>query len=319
MVSKPNFEVDHYHCTVSCYTSGYDFGTYPKRYFYWHRNHKSNTEAYTYGECTHCGVFGGGVTTEYRAPTIRFLWDIATPNQTWDLAGGDEFFLMNINNNIKPLAIKKTGEIDLMEKVSLNVQGIAGTNDNRLALMVNNTKRQIFWSSYKSTSGNDTQVPLEFMYDAQGGGAVDVSVMKLMPNGNVGIGASVPIARLHVSGGDLLVTNGTFTINNGVNQFKVYTDGKVRAREVAVDLQTIPDYVFESDYPLMGIMELKTCIKSNKHLPGIRSEKEYVELGSIPMGELNLKLLEKVEELSLYVISLKEELDILKSQVRSQK
>jgi hypothetical protein len=69
-----------------------------------------------------------------------------------------------------------------------------------------------------------------------------------------------------------------------------------------VDFATIPDYVFKPDYKLMPLDDLKTFITKNNHLPNVPSEQEYKERGNIDLSELNLKLLEKVEELTLYVL-----------------
>lgn len=110
--------------------------------------------------------------------------------------------------------------------------------------------------------------------------------------------------------GHLEVKSGSTT------NFKVYQNGTVRAREIQVDLAAIPDYVFQESYNLMPLEELKNYVETNKHLPGIKSESEYEEEGSIDMGELQLKLLEKVEELTLYVLEVKEENDKLKVEIQ---
>lgn len=74
-------------------------------------------------------------------------------------------------------------------------------------------------------------------------------------------------------------------------------------------MQAIPDYVFKENYNLMPLENLKLFVKEKKHLPNIKSEQEYNNAGSIDLTELNLKLLEKVEELTLYVIDLQEQLN----------
>lgn len=90
------------------------------------------------------------------------------------------------------------------------------------------------------------------------------------------------------------------------NVFGVYSNGNVRAREVDIDLLPIPDYVFQPSYNLMTLNNLKKYVETNKHLPGIKSEKEFNEIGSMSVGEMNVKLLEKVEELTLYILQLEE-------------
>jgi len=83
--------------------------------------------------------------------------------------------------------------------------------------------------------------------------------------------------------------------------------GKVIAEEVKVQLKTgWPDYVFANDYKLLPIEELEKLIIKNKHLPNIPSAKE-IEKNGISLGDMNKRLMEKVEEMTLYIIQLKKE------------
>lgn len=76
---------------------------------------------------------------------------------------------------------------------------------------------------------------------------------------------------------------------------------------------TCPDYVFEEDYDLKSLDEVETFVKANKHLPNIPSAKEIDAKGTIDLQEMTYKLLEKVEELTLYSIQLKKEIEVLKA------
>jgi len=93
--------------------------------------------------------------------------------------------------------------------------------------------------------------------------------------------------------------------DNAIN-YAVKGNGEVFARKYTTTLGTIPDYVFDPLYKLLPLNELKTYITTNKHLPNIPSAKEYEERGELDLGELNRKLLEKVEELTLYILQLEE-------------
>jgi hypothetical protein len=93
--------------------------------------------------------------------------------------------------------------------------------------------------------------------------------------------------------------------DNAIN-YAVKGNGEVFARKYTTTLGTIPDYVFDPSYKLLPLNELKTYITTNKHLPNIPSAKEYEERGELDLGELNRKLLEKVEELTLYILQLEE-------------
>lgn len=71
------------------------------------------------------------------------------------------------------------------------------------------------------------------------------------------------------------------------------------------------DFVFNKDYKLMDIYELEKFVKKNHHLPNIPSAKEVYRDG-IDLGEMNARLLEKIEELTLYMVKQQKEIDALK-------
>ena len=74
----------------------------------------------------------------------------------------------------------------------------------------------------------------------------------------------------------------------------------------------ISDYVFEPEYTLRSLEEVEQHISESKHLPGIPSEKDIQDWRNLSMGERDRLLLEKIEELTLYVISLQKQIDDLK-------
>ncbi len=92
---------------------------------------------------------------------------------------------------------------------------------------------------------------------------------------------------------------------------KLAVDGKIYAREIEVNLNTWPDDVFKPEYKLMTLTDLEKFINQNSHLPGIPAETEVLENG-LNLGDMNAKLLQKVEELTLYVIELKKEVEQMK-------
>lgn len=89
--------------------------------------------------------------------------------------------------------------------------------------------------------------------------------------------------------------------------------GKVMAEEVRVELNgTWPDYVFADDYNLMPLQALKQYVMQHNHLPEVPSAEAMKD--GIDVGKMNKLLMQKVEELTLYVIQLNEEIQQLKKQ-----
>jgi len=101
--------------------------------------------------------------------------------------------------------------------------------------------------------------------------------------------------------------------SDNVINYAVKGNGDVFARKYTTTLAPIPDYVFDLSYKLLPLNELKSYISINKHLPNIPSAKDYETRGEIDLGELNLLLLEKVEELTLYILQLEERMKTLEN------
>jgi hypothetical protein len=107
-------------------------------------------------------------------------------------------------------------------------------------------------------------------------------------NGNVGIGTA---------------STGTF---------RLAVEGKIGAREVRVtSASPWPDYVFSRSYKLRSLANVEEYIKKNHHLPNMPSAQEVKDNG-IELGVMNAKLVQNIEELMLYVIDLKKEIEQLK-------
>lgn len=159
-------------------------------------------------------------------------------------------------------------------------------------------------------------------------------------SGNVGIGTTSPMTKLHIKQNDakglhfersghdsyeirlagskglwfLNATDGTYDMafdgsgnvsigtTTAATGYKLSVAGKIISEEVKVQLQTSwPDYVFSKNYNLLSLAETESYIKEAGHLPNIPSAQEVNENG-IELGAMNAKLLQKIEELTLHLI-----------------
>ena len=100
--------------------------------------------------------------------------------------------------------------------------------------------------------------------------------------------------------GSHIQSDGNIGIGTISPSYKLDVAGTLRAREIIVNT-TGADFVFADDYQLRPLSEVETFIKVNKHLPEIKSAQEMQENG-VSMNELQIQLLQKIEELTLYIL-----------------
>lgn len=117
----------------------------------------------------------------------------------------------------------------------------------------------------------------------------------------------------YFAGGNLLIGK-TSQTNTG---YKLDVNGNIRADKLVVNT-TGADYVFDSAYNLMPLIEVESFIKSNHHLPEIASA-SYMQANGIDIGNNQTKLLQKIEELTLYLIEQNKTITELKEQLQQQK
>ena len=184
---------------------------------------------------------------------------------------------------------------------------ITGNTNSIIRFMTGATEK-----SYIYAAGNDLNIST-----VQPGGLLRLNGELYVDksNGRVGVGTVTPDQKLHVNGNGIVSGNlrvGSVPVPSG---YKLAIEGKVICEEVRVKLASSgwPDYVFSNNYRLSPLWEVEKFIKKNKHLPNIPSADE-VEKEGIAVGDMQKKMMEKIEELTLYIIELKREIDSIKKQ-----
>jgi hypothetical protein len=130
---------------------------------------------------------------------------------------------------------------------------------------------------------------------------------------------------IHIGAQQIYLGANEVAINVGVEGpaigYSLSVGGEIICEELRVELQNNgpwPDYVFADDYKLRSLDDLKSFVAINKHLPNIPAAAQ-VENEGFDVGDMNRRLLEKVEELTLYIIQQQEEIDEMKKEIEGLK
>jgi hypothetical protein len=195
--------------------------------------------------------------------------------------------LNNINSDFTAKAINSS-KLEIKEG-SILVRNSLNTNDSSAIMIAQSIiegNYTTFGTSIRTVtqSGARNTYGLQF-FTQESYNEGQTEKVRILGNGNVGIGTTNPDEKL--------------TVN-----------GKIHAQEVKINLtypMTVPDYVFANDYKLKSLQEVEEFIKKNSHLPEIPSAKE-IEKNGLLLAEMNMSLLKKIEELTLYTIEQNKEI-----------
>lgn len=99
--------------------------------------------------------------------------------------------------------------------------------------------------------------------------------------------------------------------------YQLAVKGKIISQEIKVEHANWPDYVFFEDYKLTPLDELEIYIKDKRHLPGIPTALE-VKTHGIELGEMNAKLLQKIEKFTLHLIEMRKKIEDQQKTIEKQ-
>lgn len=126
------------------------------------------------------------------------------------------------------------------------------------------------------------------------------------------------IVYLQENAGKVVIGSQTFADCSDCNGYRLFVKDGIRTEKVKVDIAANngwADYVFTKDYKLMPLKELDQFISTNGHLPEVPTTEEAIKNG-IELKEMNILLLKKIEELTLYTIEQQKRIEALENKVK---
>lgn len=213
---------------------------------------------------------------------------------------GGSFAHLSVSNNLNVFGKTGLGVISPEEK--LEVAGNIKTTQNLIANgIISDTAsfaKGVKINGNLVTDGNISS------------GTIYTNAIKLSEGQSLTIDNNISFAGNAVMNQTLTI--GTTTVPSG---YSMAVKGKIIAEEIKVRrYDTWPDYVFDDNYKLKSLYQVEDFIKQHRHLEGIVTARQ-AEAEGVELGNLQAKLLEKVEELTLYLIELKKENDELAQRV----
>jgi hypothetical protein len=213
-----------------------------------------------------------------------------------------------------------TGKYSKLYNVGKALTGVFYSNSSEVSTAFGPVADQWKLGEFETDASGHLKVPI---YHLVGTGNTVVVNIEGVSSGVINtalIQITPPQVLTNNSTRDYRFTNESVAI--GTNKIepgtKLTVGGKMAAREIKVSTDAGADFVFNNDYELPSLKEVEKYISENKHLPEVPSAPEMITNG-VELGKMNILLLQKIEELTLYMIKKDKEIEALRNEIKEIK
>lgn len=268
-----------------------------------------NSGAYSYGAFSLGYIANGGIFSFYDGGLSTGMGNAITWTPVMSILRGgkigigttspSDLLTINAGNTRRGITITSDGNADAFSDFQFNITNTSSIQAGRAMHWVVSHRKDGYFSGtpsgqsslefYSINAGGNYYAPLCFNYN----GDIILASSKNATAGNVLIGK----------------TSQTNT------SYKLDVNGNIRANKLVVNTSGA-DFVFEENYSLRTLEELQKYIRQHKHLPEIESAKE-METKGLDVGDLNIKLLQKIEEMTLYIIAQNKKMQELEERIKN--
>ncbi|PWG78068.1 hypothetical protein [Pararcticibacter amylolyticus] len=182
---------------------------------------------------------------------------------------------------------------------------------NYMTLGIDNHASLLLGSNLYISSNPYTTLKISKTHDSMSGAGILIPGNSQQYQGSIIFHTSDPgpvtAGQVYSNPQVIITEHGNMGVGTMTPREKLSVNGKIRAQEIKVEAANWPDYVFAQEYVRPSLSQLEAYIEANNHLPEVPSAREVNKQG-VELGEMNVLLLKKIEELTLYLIEKDKEL-----------